>query len=388
MPLNMDGHDRIFQRPYHYIRLYHTPVVIRMIKRKDGLYQEAIQKDGKRKYFYGKSKGEVYAKIRAYQENGKNGLKFEEAASLYESQVLPKLTEGTVKVYRPALVRCLDQFQGEYISSITPKEISDFLARMKTTYSAKTIGNTYTVLNGVFQTAITNGTDIINPCSTALKPKSEIQPEERRPLTPTERAEILSTRPDEFLLAYLILHTGCRLGEACALQWSDIDFDANRIRITKAMHWRGNTPYIGRLKTKNGYRIVPLLTPLRDILSRQKRHREADFIVSGHNMLTMSQLESRWIKYCIDHHLAEAETKVWSTHGVPRNHLKWHCTVNRHMIRHDYATSLFRAGLDPKSVQHLLGHGDISTTMDIYVHWQESDVDHAARQIDQYFTSQ
>lgn len=359
-----------------------------MNRRKDGLYEDTITINGKRKHVYGKTKSEVYGKIRALQETAKNGLKFEDAADQYETQVMEKLTEGTQKVYRPALVRCIEEFQGEYLNTITPKQISDFLGDMKSTYSAKTIGNTYTVLNQVFQHAIASGADLINPCNTALKPKSEIQPEERRPLTPTERAEILSTKPDEFLLAFLILHTGCRLGEACALQWQDIDFDAGRIHITKAMHWRGNAPYIGRLKTKNGYRIVPLLTPLRDMLLKQKRHGKADFIVSGKDMLTMSRLDSRWIKYCIDHNLAEAETKIWSTHGVPRNHLKWHCTINRHMIRHDYATTLFRAGLDPKSVQHLLGHADFSTTMDIYVHWQEADVDHAAKQIDQYFTNQ
>lgn len=358
-----------------------------MIKRKDGLYQEAIQKDGKRKYFYGKTKQEVYAKIREYEETAKSGFSFEFIANEYESITFPKLTEGTVKSYIPALNRCLEEFSEEYIQDITPKMVSMFLAKLKSQYADKTIGNTMTVLHQIFEYAITaKGVSMYNPCDIVTRPRSDIKAETRDPLTDLQREEILSTKPDEFLLAYLILHTGCRLGEACALQWSDIDWDKNRIHITKALHWRGNTPYIGRLKTKNGYRTVPLLSPLRDMLLKQKRHREADFIVSGKDMLTYSQMDRRWIKYCIDHNMAESEIKIWFNHGKARNHLVWHTTINRHQIRHDYATTLFRAGLDPKSVQHLLGHADISTTMDIYVHWQETDVDRAYEQIEKYIS--
>ena len=51
-----------------------------MNRRKDGLYEDTITINGKRKHVYGKTKSEVYGKIRALQETAKNGLKFEEAA--------------------------------------------------------------------------------------------------------------------------------------------------------------------------------------------------------------------------------------------------------------------------------------------------------------------
>lgn len=86
--------------------------------------------------------------------------------------------------------------------------------------------------------------------------------------------------------------------------------------------------------------------------------------------------------------MAYAVEKTWHTHGVARKHLKWMCEINRHQIRHDYATSLFRAGVPVKSVQHLLGHADYQTTMDIYVHWQRESVEDARLQIEQYIQRQ
>lgn len=82
--------------------------------------------------------------------------------------------------------------------------------------------------------------------------------------------------------------------------------------------------------------------------------------------------------------LAHAVDKTWKTKGTARRHLSWVCDINRHQIRHDYATSLFRAGLPVKTVQHLLGHSDYSTTMNIYVHFQRENVDDARAQIEQY----
>lgn len=356
-----------------------------MFKRKDGLWQDSLTINGRRVTFAGKTQKAVKEKMIKAQKEQKTAETFAGVAEAFWDLRSEQLAPGSLVPYRPALRLAVQHFGDRDLADIKPKDINIYLNSLKNRFATKTISNYRTVINQLFEYAITErGFDIENPCAHVRTPKSNIKAVTRQPLTPEQRAEIDATRPGEFLLAFLIVNTGARLGEACALQWGDVDFDNNLIYITKSAHWNGNAPYIGDLKTKNAARIVPLLFPLRDMLLQQKSRKKADYIVSGRDLLTMSKLEARWLEYCQAHGLAHAVDKTWKTKGTARRHLSWVCDINRHQIRHDYATSLFRAGLPVKTVQHLLGHSDYSTTMNIYVHFQRENVDDARAQIEQY----
>jgi site-specific recombinase XerD len=59
--------------------------------------------------------------------------------------------------------------------------------------------------------------------------------------------------------------------------------------------------------------------------------------------------------------------------------------VHAHMLRHSYATSLYRAGVDLKTAQYLLGHSDIRMTAEVYTHIAEQDVAKSTSRISEYF---
>lgn len=355
-----------------------------MYRRKDGRYQQAVKIGGEWRTFTGKTQRDVMQRIRDAEAKHERGQLFAGVADQFETDRMENMLPGTLRVYRPALRQAVEFFGDIPITDIKPKDVSRYMQSLTSRYAQKTMQNRLGVLSQVFVYAINDlGYDMHNPCADIRLPQSRIKTQTRRPLTDMQRSEIDRTQPDEFCLAILIVNTGCRLGEACALQWKDIDFDRNEIRITKSMHWDGNKPYIGRLKTENGERIVPLLSPLREFLS-QLSPKPDNYIVSGPEPLTASQLERRWIRFCQDHNMAYSVEKTWHMHGVARKHIKWMTEINRHQIRHDYATSLFRAGVPVKSVQHLLGHADYQTTMDIYVHWQRESVEDARLQIESY----
>lgn len=82
--------------------------------------------------------------------------------------------------------------------------------------------------------------------------------------------------------------------------------------------------------------------------------------------LTLSAITRRWESWCRSHGLVVEEKRTPTENN--RHGSVWKPTIERHQIRHQYATILYEAGIDPKSAQQLLGHAQIQTTMDIYTH--------------------
>ena len=319
-----------------------------MYKDKRGLYREMVVINGKRKYFSGKTKKDVALKMMAYNIEQKEQQTLRGVAELWQESNWDRLRFGSLRTYAPCLKRILDRFGDRDISSIKTIEVQTWLKELGDQYAQKTVSNHKSLLSQICDFGIVNlGIEMQNPCDRAKLP-SGLRKGTREALSNRERTAILSTTKDDFQLGYLILYTGCRLGEALALQMRDIDMKQNVIRITKSVAFHGNQPQIQSPKTKNSVRTVPLLPPLKERL-RELNLPQDSFIVSGDKPLTKSALYRRWEAFC----------------------KKKDIRIDRHSIRHQFATTLYDAGIDAKSAQDLLGHAQISTTMDIYTHISE-----------------
>lgn len=316
-----------------------------MYKDKRGLWREAITIDGKRKVFSAKSKKDLALKLMTFNIKQKDTTTFSAVADLWEEENWEKLKYGSHRTYAPCLRRCREKFGNKQICDIRPKDVALWLRELGEDLAFKTVKNHKSVLSQIIDYAIVNlDMDISNPCDRVKMP-SGLRKGTRKALTEDERKTIKETTKDDFQLAFLILYTGCRCGEALALQMRDVDMENNIIHIHSSVTHHGNTPEITPPKTANSVRIVPLLPPLKSRL-KQLKLKQTDYIVSGERPLTKSALAKRWKKYCKEHDLS----------------------IDRHTIRHQYATTLFEAGIDVKTAQDLLGHAQISTTMDIYTH--------------------
>lgn len=320
-----------------------------MYKDKKGLYRETVMINGQRKVFSGKTKKDVMFKIMRYDLQQKETLTLSFAAEAWKEENWNNLRFGSYRTYSPCLERILDKFGNRNLEDIKPKEIQLWLKELGTKYAQKTVSNHKTVLSQIYDFAILQlDRDIYNPCDRVKVPQG-LRKGTRNALNDKERQAILSTTKDDFQLGFIILYTGARLGEALALQLKDVDFKNNEIHITKSVGFHGNQPVINPPKTKSGIRTVPLLPPLKERL-KELNLKQDDYIVSGEKPLTKSVLARRWDKFCKDKEIQ----------------------IDRHSIRHQYATTLYEAGIDPKSAQELLGHAQIQTTMDIYTHISEA----------------
>lgn len=335
-----------------------------MKKDKRGLYSMQVTINGKRKVFHSKSKQALILKVATYREETTSPT-FARIAEQWRDAHWEEIRSGTYRCYNAPLNRILEEFGNRKILDITSKELQQFINSQQ--YAKKTVSNTKTVLNQIFQYAILNvGLDMVNPCLSLTLPKG-LKSSTRQPLPPKAVEEIIRTTNSEFLLAPLIYYTGTRCGEALAIQWKDIDFKKNSIQITKDIDHTGNRPRLDSLKTATSYRTVPLLPQLKKLLQGLQGE-ESDFVVSGKQPLTRSQLQCRWRAWCRDHGLIE--------NGKP--------IIDRHQIRHQFATLLYEAGIQPKDAQVILGHSDISTTLNIYTHISEQRQEETAKKLAKY----
>lgn len=319
-----------------------------MYKDKNGYLRETVYIDGKRKVFSGKTKKDIALKMMEFNLKQKEQMRFSAVAELWEEDNWDHLRYGSYRTYSPCLKRALLRFGSKYINEIKPIEIQSWLKDLGKQYAFKTVSNHKSIVSQICDYAIVNlGIDMPNPCD-RVKVPSGLRKNTREALSAAERQAILSTTKDDLQIAYVILFTGARLGECLALRMSDCDMKNNVIHITKSVSFHGNQPVISSPKTENSVRTVPLLPPLKERLKELNLPKDA-FIVSGEKPMTKSSLYRRWDTYC----------KKKGIH------------IDRHTIRHQYATTLYEAGIDAKAAQELLGHAQIATTMDIYTHISE-----------------
>ena len=234
-----------------------------MTRRKDGLYQEVLTVNEKKKYFYGKTKAEVLRKIRAYQEKEETGPLFKDVAEAWWEEHTPSLSPNTLRCYQKPYERAKEYFTKSYIKDITPKNVLIWLETLdQKQFSHKTLISHKLVIGLIFHYAILNGYINSNPSEYVTVPKGKPKVPRVLPLDGDIIKIQQSVHLPMGLLHYFILYTGCRRSEAMALKFSDID--ENVVHITKSIYYDGPTPKIKQPKTAAGTRDIILLDVLKE----------------------------------------------------------------------------------------------------------------------------
>ena len=162
----------------------------------------------------------------------------------------------------------------------------------------------------------------------------------------------------------ITIYSGMRIGEVCALQWKDIDLEEKVIRVNKSIqriYTEEDTTgkmktelLISTPKTKSSQREIPIVQPLFKMMKDFAKICRPDyFVCSG----TTTPMEPRTYRSYYKKKIEEI--------GLP--HLKFHG------LRHTFATQLIASKADVKTVSAILGHSDITTTLNTYVHPSRDD---------------
>lgn len=332
--------------------------------RPDGLHETIIKINGKRKAFRGKTDREVWQKVKAYRDDAAAGKteSFEIVARAWWNEIEPTLAANTHRGYNPAYERAVAEFGKMDVASITARDIERYINQFAKTYAKKTVVTQRQIIRQILNKAQREGYIAYNPAEAVLLPKNLPQKKRRAP-SPDQIKKIKAGLSDDFgLFAFLIYYTGCRRGEVEGLKYEDIDRKAKRIRIQRSVYNVSTKPEIKEPKTEAGIRSVPLLDALAAALPDKKR----GFIFSDDGGKTPTP----------DWKITRQYEDYQKRTGV---------TVTPHEIRHGYATALHEAGVDYKTAQQLLGHAQLSTTMDIYTDILDNTIDDAAAKMGKSF---
>lgn len=336
-------------------------------KRADGRLVKTMTdpRTGRRVYFYGKTEREINRKIMEYSRRVKNGRSFREISEEWWEEACPSLAYQSQKSYKPAKKRAEIHFGDIAIKDIKPRDITAFLRILANQgYAQKTIANQRLVINLICEYALREGDIEMNPCASAKTPK-DTKKTSRTAASATDE-EIIKKSSDVWLFPFIAIMTGMRKGEILALQWKDIDFEHNVIHVTKSVYHEGDRALIKAPKTEAGNRIVPLLQPLKQRLLSIKNRKPECFIISDTGKEPLSNR-----RYITEYTRFKNETGV-------------SCTA--HQLRHSFATIAFECGVPVKSVQEILGHKQLSTTMDLYTDFRKKSFDDAASSLNAFLS--
>ncbi len=346
-------------------------------KRPDGRwearYKVGVRPDGKGLYrsVYGKTYKEVKARrmeqLTAPNEetSSKTVPSFQEIAYHWLESESNNVKGATAYRYRYLLQRHILPELGETpVNLITTALLNAFLSKKRShgrldgggPLSASYVRSIALVVQTVI-TYASKGGHCGNLTEQLIKPQSI---KRELPILSISQQQLLVARcrleRDGTAMGVLLsLYGGLRIGEVCALEWSDLDMENHTIRIRKTVSRIQDREHPGKSvlildtpKTESSRRCVPLCTWMVPMLTELQNRQGGSFVLTPkEQFLSPRTYDDRFHRL-----LARA--------GVQK--------INYHALRHTFATRCVEAGMDVKSLSELLGHANTAVTLNTYVH--------------------
>jgi integrase len=228
--------------------------------------------------------------------------------------------------------------------------------------SASAVRYTRTVLRTALASAVRDGLLDRNAAAGRLN-LPPVDRQHTEPLTPAEARAFLAATADDRLgaLWLLALSTGLRRGELLGLQWRDLDLDAGTLVVRRALVQVAGQVSLSEPKTARSVRRLSLADPVVAALRRHQERQEDERAVAGDRWRESGHVFTSSIGTPLD---PAAISRLWSA-ALAQAGVRH---VRLHDARHSVASYAIASGASPRLVMELLGHADISTTMNIYAH--------------------
>ena len=236
-----------------------------------------------------------------------------------------------------------------------------------------TIHSVRGVLRPAFQMAVDDDLIRKNPFNFELASVIVNDSVTREAITRKQEREFLSfIQADEHFSRYydgiyILFHTGLRISEFCGLTIGDIDFKEMRINVDHQLQRKRDMTYVVEpTKTTSGTRMVPMTKEVADsfrrILAKRIKPKVEPMIDGYTGFLFLDKNEMpmvalHWEKYF--KHILDKYNSIYKVQ-LPK--------ITPHVCRHTFCSNMAKSGMNPKTLQYIMGHSDISVTLNTYSH--------------------
>ncbi|MDU7030567.1 tyrosine-type recombinase/integrase [Robinsoniella peoriensis] len=368
-------------------------------QRQDGRYECKVTVNGKRRTFYNRNLSNLRKTVNNVKYEADHGLNGNyEKITLNDWQ---KIWRETYKVghVKASTLEKYDKTYRTYIKEelghlllkdIKPALIQSFINQLDNNgLSSSIIQLNRSLLSNMISFAVQEDLVLKNPCCNLQIPKKTKNV--RRALSQDEQNKFLrecKLSSSYYPVFFTALTTGMRINEILGLTWADISFKNSTISVNKTLVLNEKSKFSFQTpKTIKSKRIIPMNSELKKFLANHKinqnnlkaEHPERwkpldmeyanDLIFTTRSARPISSLNvNSGIKRIVNS-MNNKENKLAKEESREAILIDAFTT---HSLRHTFATRCFELRIDPKIVQELLGHSNISMTMNIYTHLTES----------------
>ncbi len=179
---------------------------------------------------------------------------------------------------------------------------------------------------------------------------------------------------------YILFKTGLRISEFVGLTKKNLDFENNRIIVDDQLQRTRDMKYIIEdTKTESGERMVPMTPEVKEAFQRilaNRKNPKVEPMVDGYSGFLYLDKNGRpmvalhWEKYF--QHIREKYNKIYRVQ-MPK--------VTPHVCRHTFCSNMAKSGMNPKTLQYIMGHSDISVTLNTYTHLNYDDAEEEMQKV-------
>lgn len=179
---------------------------------------------------------------------------------------------------------------------------------------------------------------------------------------------------------YILFKTGLRISEFVGLTKKNLDFENSRIIVDHQLQRTRDMKYIIEdTKTESGERMVPMTSEVKEAFQRilaNRKNPKVEPMVDGYSGFLFLDKNGRpmvalhWEKYF--QHIREKYNKIYRIQ-MPK--------VTPHVCRHTFCSNMAKSGMNPKTLQYIMGHSDISVTLNTYTHLNYDDAEEEMQKV-------
>jgi integrase len=354
--------------------------------RTDGRWEVRFtSSNGRSKSLYGKTRQEVQKKHRAALRDLDNGLDLDAGRQTTEQFLMQWLEKSVEPTVRTSTYRHYEQIVRVHIvpslgrvrlDKLTPLQVQHLLnEKAKAGLAPRTVGHVRAVLRNALNQALRWGLVTRNAAELSAPPRQPKSPV--KPLTAEQARAFLEFSKADRLgpLFAAALSTGMRQGELLGLRWEDIDFERRTVSVRRALQRVDGEPTFVEPKSESSRRMITVPTAALDAFRDQQARQRERRLLSGDRWqdweLVFTATNGAPLEQSnVTHRLQ----KLLNEAGLPRQRF--------HDLRHACASLLLEAGVPARTIMGMLGHSQISLTLNTYAHLSPTLERDAAEAID------